>query len=82
MVERESGSAAKRGYNSPQWKRLRRMVIRRDPCCVLCLKQGRVTASTDADHIIPKDKGGKDSLDNLQGLCSSCHGKKTRAENS
>lgn len=58
------------------------MVLRRDPWCQECAKHGRVTPSTDADHIIPKDKGGKDSLDNLQGLCAACHGKKTRADNS
>jgi 5-methylcytosine-specific restriction endonuclease McrA len=33
--------------------------------------------TTDADHIVPKRKGGKDTMDNLQGTCHSCHSMKT-----
>lgn len=28
------------------------------------------------DHILPKSKGGKNDLDNLQPMCSSCNSKK------
>ena len=34
----------------------------------------------EIDHIIALHKGGADSLDNLQALCSSCHRKKTIRE--
>jgi 5-methylcytosine-specific restriction protein A len=66
-------NAAQRGYCSERWKRLRVMVLARDPVCVVC---GR-NAATDADHIIPKREGGIDALENLQGLCGTCHRRKT-----
>jgi 5-methylcytosine-specific restriction endonuclease McrA len=28
------------------------------------------------DHILPRSKGGKDTLENLQPMCSSCNAKK------
>lgn len=31
------------------------------------------------DHIRPKDKGGTDSLENLQTMCTHCNGKKANA---
>lgn len=31
----------------------------------------------EVDHIIPLYKGGDNTIDNLQGLCRNCHGKKT-----
>lgn len=32
----------------------------------------------DIDHVVELRDGGKDELDNLQALCSTCHAKKTR----
>ena len=63
---------AVRGY-SGKWLRLRRMVINRDPLCVICQK----SAATDVDHIVPLNQGGTNKLSNLQGLCHSCHSRKT-----
>lgn len=34
----------------------------------------------DIDHILPIANGGKNSIDNLQPLCKSCHAKKTAKE--
>jgi 5-methylcytosine-specific restriction endonuclease McrA len=34
------------------------------------------------DHIKPLEEGGTDAAENLQTLCESCHGRKTRAEQS
>jgi 5-methylcytosine-specific restriction enzyme A len=50
------------------------------PLCVECDKRGLTTAATEWDHIVPLWKGGRDEEGNLQGLCSSCHAKKTAAE--
>ena len=64
-------------YDSRRWRRLREIVLARDLLCVLCHQQ----PSSDADHIIPVRQGGEPwSLENLEGLCSACHSKKTRRE--
>lgn len=67
------GNAYQRGYGGDRWKRIRRIILNRDPICMAC----GVEAATVADHITPKRKGGKDTLENLQGLCASCHSAKT-----
>ena len=45
-------SAAKRGYGS-RWQRLSKACLRRHNLCVRCKAQGRFTAATVVDHIIP-----------------------------
>ena len=66
-----------RPYDRAQHKRWRLLVLGRDPICKIC----NTAPSTEADHIVPLDQGGGWSLDNGQGLCASCHGRKTREEN-
>ncbi len=66
-------SAARRGYDA-RWRRLRRVVLSRQPVCPCG------SAATEVDHIVPKDAGGDDSFDNLQALCKSCHSSKTLRE--
>jgi 5-methylcytosine-specific restriction protein A len=77
--ERWRGSAASRGYDSA-WQRLAAAHKRKHPLCVDCLKQGRVTAVEEVDHVIPfKGKDDPLRLDpkNLQSLCGSHHRAKT-----
>lgn len=73
----------------PRWQRVRKQVIQRDPLC----KTGCGALSEIVDHIVPAEiaiQQARDSgkcpydqyagfylLTNLQGLCRSCHGKKT-----
>lgn len=45
--------------------------------CESCLRPGRL----ECDHKIPLSKGGKNTLDNVQMLCKTCHGIKTRGDN-
>jgi 5-methylcytosine-specific restriction endonuclease McrA len=56
--------------------RLRAAHIHRHPLCIKCLKQDRVTAANDVDHIVPF-KGLNDPLrldpSNLQSLCRPHH---------
>jgi len=78
ITDQRRGSACSRGYGH-KWRRLRRLVLARDPLCISCRSAGRIVPATEADHIKPRREGGPDSLDNLQGLCKSCHTKKTRA---
>lgn len=48
-----------------------------------CRECGKVDQSNHADHIVPIEAGGEQyELSNGQCLCISCHGRKTRRENS
>tara|TARA_R110002020_G_scaffold81777_3_gene202836 strand:- start:1214 stop:1510 length:297 start_codon:yes stop_codon:yes gene_type:complete len=69
-------------YRKAPWKKLRRIILDKNPLCVYCLKDDIVKPAQVVDHIIPIKKGGAD-LDesNLQGLCHKCHNKKTYDEN-
>ncbi len=73
--EQDRGSASARGYDR-NWQRLRLIILHRDPICKACGQ----AASEDVDHIVPKAQGGTDDEANLQGLCASCHSRKTATE--
>lgn len=68
-------TASTRGYGA-RWRKLRLMILARDPVCVLC----RQRPSTTVDHVMPKSRGGQDEESNLRGLCSRCHAAKSTAE--
>lgn len=79
-------SAARRGYGR-RWQRLRAIIIARDPVCTCTGRPGCphggarcILPTTDVDHIIPREQGGEDSEENLQGMCHGCHSRKTAQE--
>jgi 5-methylcytosine-specific restriction protein A len=55
-------------------------LYRRQPLCVRCLEQGKLTEAVEWDHIRPLSLGGEEAEGNLQGLCRACHETKTVAE--
>jgi len=67
-------------YKSDDWRAKRIRVLTRD--AFVCRSCGRVASGQAAhvDHIVPLEDGGSDQDENLQTLCRSCHGRKTRAE--
>jgi 5-methylcytosine-specific restriction protein A len=73
-------SANKRGYGT-EWGTLRRMVLREEPLCRdiwgVHRKYRVVVPATEVDHIVPLEQGGTNERSNLQGLCHSCHSRKT-----
>lgn len=85
LHDRERLSAAKRGYDA-SWRKLRLVVLGREPLCRTCAAAGRVEPATEVDHIMPFSVGGVINealrLDtaNLQPLCKSCHAAKTATE--
>jgi len=75
------GSARARGYGST-WDRLSIRWRRAHPLCQACESAGRITAADLVDHIVPVHVAPDrvHDLDNLQGLCRSCHADKTAAD--
>jgi 5-methylcytosine-specific restriction enzyme A len=60
---------------------IRRWVLRAEPRCAECLRNGRLAAAVEVDHIVPLVRGGTDDVRNLEGLCHDCHAAKTASEN-
>ncbi|MHB1334506.1 MAG: HNH endonuclease [Candidatus Humimicrobiaceae bacterium] len=63
-------------YSTYKWKQLRDQVLIEEPSCRECNQPSKV-----ADHIVPREWGGSDERENLQGLCKRCHNKKIMLEN-
>lgn len=74
------GTRQQRGYGA-EWQRIRAAALLRDKgLCQPCLREGRVTAAREVDHIKPKAFGGTDDAGNLQSICLACHRAKTARE--
>ena len=76
--ERVAKEPWRKWYDAAHWKRLRTLVLARDPICKKCNRY----PSTVADHIKPH-KGLWElfvALENLMGLCKPCHDIKTATE--
>ena len=58
----------------PDWEKRRAIVLKREPICYLCHK----APSTQVDHQEPNDNH---DLENLRGVCTPCHRRKTLIEN-
>ena len=67
-------SAHARGYGA-RWRKMRADFLENNPFCARCDNY-----AYHVDHIVPKSNGGRDTPQNLQALCASCHGKKTTLE--
>lgn len=67
-------------YRTADWRAKRLRILTRD--AYRCLACNRVTygAAAHVDHVMPLEEGGTDDDGNLQTLCESCHGRKTREE--
>lgn len=60
-------------YNSRAWRKRRLAQLRAEPLCRYCLRLGRITEATVADHIEPH-KGDMGKFHGpLQSLCKPCH---------
>ena len=77
----DRGTAAQRGYDA-KWRKARARFLRDNPLCKDCLDVGKVIAATVVDHITPHRGNVVLFWDekNWQGLCSTCHSRKTAKE--
>jgi len=56
---------------------LKRLILERDGYkCIICGRTEKEGYELHVDHILPKDKGGKATLENGQTLCSICNFRK------
>jgi 5-methylcytosine-specific restriction protein A len=77
-------------YSTQRWQRLRRLKLRQNPLCEICLQErAEIVPAIAVDHRIPISKGGRErrlaseafpALDQLASLCESHHNAKTNAE--
>lgn len=80
--DQRRGSSSSRGYDR-RWEKARLIFIAANPLCGRCAAAGRVERTTVVDHIIPH-KGDQELFwdkSNWQGLCETCHNRKTINEN-
>ena len=82
-------SRQSRGYGA-EWEKVRALVYKRDSgLCQACLREDRVTAGKEVDHIVPKAEAARrgwtqaqtDDPGNLELLCTPCHERKTARDN-
>lgn len=70
---------AQKFYSTAKWRRLKKWYKAHHPLCADCLDAGREVWATDVHHIVKRseDPSREMDVDNLMGLCDSCHGKRT-----
>lgn len=82
--EQQAARAARqpwRSYDSSAYRRARAAALKRDGyACVVCHRGADTGVPLQTDHIVPLRDGGKNTTDNLQTLCGTCHAAKTRAQ--
>jgi 5-methylcytosine-specific restriction enzyme A len=80
--DHQRGTAHQRGYGA-RWQKARAGWLVAHPLCAACERQGRVTAATVVDHVIPH-RGDMAlfwaAATNWQSLCKPCHDAKTARE--
>ena len=68
-------------YNSTRWRRLRLLILNREPLCREHKQRDEIVAATVVDHIKPIQQGGEIwNEDNMQPLCTKCHNRKSGKE--
>src|SRR5262245_34375067 len=81
--DRTQAEPWRKWYHLARWRHpvygLRTRALARDPICRECRADGRVVASTEVDHVTPHHGDPRLfwNLENLQGLCTTCHNRKT-----
>ena len=71
-----------RFYASARWRNIRALVLSQQPLCLCCKHYGATRPAHDVDHIYPISHSPTlaTTISNMQGLCKSCHSRKTQHE--
>lgn len=66
-------------YQTPVWRRIRSIQLRKQPLCVMCEEQRKLTPATVCDHIDPLWPATLEGLTRgpFQSLCRECHKEKS-----
>ena len=69
-------------YESPAWRKERKIFLINNPLCAPCLAAGRITTANEVDHIDPHKGDMRKFWDasNWQSICKPCHSRKTAKE--
>lgn len=79
LKEKQQANGRTLALNGAAWRRLRALVLSRDPLCRECMRDdGRAVPATDVDHH-DNDPSNNDLL-NLVSLCHFHHSRKTARE--
>lgn len=87
------GNASPYDGNNPYWAvrtekysgfshRISKLIKRQYGRCAICEEAFTPFDVIEADHIVPRSKGGSDKLSNLQALHKHCHIQKSRLDSS
>lgn len=78
LKQRQHETGRTLALNGAAWRKLRALVLGRDPLCRHCWDMGVIVSATEVDHI--NNDPTDNRTENLQGLCSSHHATKTRQD--
>lgn len=80
-IDARRGSSSARGYDAV-WRKLRKVYLIKNPLCVFCEEEGKLTPATVVDHIVPIAQAPVLRLDpkNLRSLCKPHHDARTAKE--
>lgn len=68
-------------YNSWKWRKFAKRYKEKNPLCIECQKENKVSGAYVADHIKRIEDGGEIyNEDNIQGLCEFHHNSKSGKE--
>jgi 5-methylcytosine-specific restriction endonuclease McrA len=69
MSQRSALPEAPRKGSTRAWRALRLQVLRRDR--FICVECGAL--AVEVDHLVERERGGRDDAENLRSLRESCH---------
>lgn len=70
----ETGKANSKLYAQAAWQKIRARQLSKQPLCMKCQYEGKVTAAEHVDHVFPHRRDPiKFKVNLFQSLCAACH---------